>query len=90
MARSVIASRRVVTVTQSPSLMPCCSARRGMDLHARLGVLIHQRADAARLRAGEILAHHAAGGEVDGELVVHRIAAVAPFGDDEVRLAVRV
>ena len=38
-----------------------------MKLQLGLGVLIHQRPDAARLGAGEILAHHAAGGEVNRE-----------------------
>ena len=52
-----------------------------MDLEPRLGILIDQRADPARLRAGEVLADHAAGGQVDGNVVVHRIAALAPLGD---------
>ena len=89
-ACSVIAPRRVVTVTQSPSAIPCCSASRGWISSLRLGILIDQRADAPRLRAREILAHHAAGGQVDRELGVHRIAALAPLEAQEMRLAVGV
>ena len=61
-----------------------------MDLHARLGIDIDQPADAARLRAGKILAHDAAGGQIDGEVVRYRIAALAPFRNVETALAVRI
>ena len=43
-----------------------------MHLDARLGVLIDQRADAARLRAGEELADHAAGRQEERILVARR------------------
>ena len=43
-----------------------------VDLDARLGILIDQRADAARLRAGEELADDAAGGEEDRVLFARR------------------
>ena len=46
-----------------------------MNLHARLGILVHQRADAPRLRSRKILADHAAGREVNRKFLVHRIAA---------------
>ena len=45
-----------------------------MHLAQRLRILIDQRADAARLRAGEVLRHHAAGGQDD------RILGVRLFG----------
>ncbi len=59
-ACSVIASRRVVIVTQSPVCDAVLLRQPRMELQPRLGVLIDQRADAPRLRAGEVLADHAA------------------------------
>ena len=54
----------------------------------RLGVLVHQRSDAPRLRAGEELADHAAGREHDRVVVVHVLGRRRVGGDDEPRLAV--
>jgi len=59
-----------------------------MQFQLGLGVLIYQRADTARLGAGEILAHHAASGEVDGKLHIHRIAALAPRQAHETGFAI--
>ncbi len=50
-----------------------------------LRVLIYQLPDTARLGAGEILAHHAAGGEIDGKLRVQASAcwwAISGFSRD--------
>ncbi len=46
-----------------------------MNFHFRLGINIHERADAAGLGAGQKLADHATGSEVDRKLFTHRIAA---------------
>src|SRR6266567_8193083 len=59
-----------------------------MDLETRLGVHVDQAADAARLRAGEILADDAADGEVDREFSVDRVAALAPVRHIEAAFAV--
>src|SRR5690348_6515798 len=59
-----------------------------MDLDARLGVLLQQRADAARLRATEILADDAAGRQVDGVVLIDGITARTPRGRLEVSPAV--
>ena len=61
-----------------------------MHLHQRFGIDIHQAADAARLRARKILAHHAAGGQVHRKVVVHGVAALAPLGQLEAALAVGI
>ena len=71
-ARSVIAPRRVSR--GRPVAVRDAELRREPRVHldARLGVLIDQRADAARLRAGEELADDAAGGEEERILVARR------------------
>ena len=87
-ARMVRSSRRVVTVTQSPSFIPCCSARRGMNFSPRFRILVHQCADAAGLGSRQILANHPARSQKERIFVIHRIAAGTPFRDVEVSLAV--
>ena len=67
LARSVQEPRRDSTVTQSPSSMPSWLGQLRVHLDARLGVLIHQRPDAPRLRAGQELADHAARGQDERE-----------------------
>ena len=66
-------------VAQSPSAMPSFSRQPRVHLDARLRILIDQRTDAARLRAGEKLADDAAGGQDD------RILLVDVFGRRRVR-----
>src|SRR5690242_10708222 len=61
----------------------------GVQLDARRGVLLHQRADAPGLRAGEELAHHAAGGEDQRVLGVDVLGGRTVLGDVEPRLSVR-
>ena len=58
--------RRVVTRTQSPSSMPYFAASAGWISQLRLGILFHQRTDAPRLRAGQIVADDASGGQEKG------------------------
>ena len=61
-----------------------------MHLDTRLRALIHERADAPCLRAGEVLADDAPRGEIDRKLLVYRIAALAIRGHEKSRLPVRV
>src|SRR5262245_52164240 len=60
-----------------------------MQLDARLGVLLHQRADPPGLGAGEELTHDAAGGEDQRVLRVHILGGRTVLGDVEPRLSVR-
>ena len=57
-------------------------------LDARLGILIDQRTDAARLRAGQVLADDAARRQDDRKLVVGVLGRRGVGRDDEARLAV--
>ena len=50
-----------------------------MDFDSRFGILIHQRADPPRLCAREVLADDASGRQVNGILVIHRIARLSIF-----------
>src|SRR5689334_640779 len=61
-----------------------------MEFDPRLGVLLDQRPDAARLRTGQVVADDAAGREVHRKLLVHGIAALAPRRGQEAALAVLV
>ncbi len=62
MARTVRSSRRVVTVTQSPSFIPYCIGEARMKFRARFWILIDQSSDAPRLRARQILTYHSSSG----------------------------
>jgi hypothetical protein len=59
-----------------------------MQLDARLRVLVDQRPDAARLRAREELADHAAGGEHQRVFFVDILGRRRPGRHIEARLAV--
>ena len=60
-----------------------------MNLQARLRILFHKRANSPRLGAAQILADHAAGGQVDGDSTgLDGIAARAPRGPAEVGFTV--
>ena len=59
-----------------------------VNLDARLGILIDQRADASRLGSGKKLADDAAGGEEDGVFVADVVNGRAIIGDVEARLAI--
>src|SRR5438045_2624689 len=61
-----------------------------MDFKPGLRLLIDERADTPRLRAGKILADHAARREIDRKLAVHRVAALAPLQLHELRPAIRM
>jgi len=50
-----------------------------MDLDKRLGILLDQGADPARLRAGQVVAHDASGGEIDRKIGIDGVAAFAPW-----------
>ena len=89
-ARTTSAPRRLSTRTKSPSAMPSSLGEPRVDLAVRLGRLVHQRADAPRLRAGEVVRDHPAGGEDDRVLVVRLLRRRAPLDRLEVRLAVGV
>ena len=85
-----MAARREVMVTQSPVADAVLFGETRMKLEFRLGILLDERADAAGLRAGEVLADDPAGGQVDRKLVVHGVAALAPDQLHEARFAIRV
>ena len=59
-----------------------------MHLAQRLRILVHQPADAARLRAGEEVRDDASGGQDDGILVIRHLRRRPPLDGQEVRLAV--
>src|SRR5215475_2307757 len=61
-----------------------------MNLDPRVRILVEKITDSPRLGAGQILADDAPRREVDRILGGYRIAALAPLGDDEMMLAVRM
>ena len=88
MAGSVTQSRRVCTVDPISVADSVLLRQAGMDFHSRPGILIDESANPAGLRAGQILAYHAAGGEVDRVLLIYGIAWRPPRGHFEMRFLV--
>ncbi len=61
-----------------------------MDLQVGVRALLHQEADAPRLRAAQVVEDHTARGEPDGIFGVHHFHGGPVGRGDELRLAVRV
>src|SRR5262249_4641521 len=59
-----------------------------VQFQLRFGILIHQPADTARLRARKVLAYDAASREIDGKVVIHWISALAPGEAHKASLAI--
>ena len=77
----MISLRRVVTVTQSLSRMPCAFGESRMDFDSGFRILIHQRSDSSSLGAGQILADDPAGRQVNRIVVIDRISGLSIVRD---------